>query len=106
LTGIATIILGLLLLLAPQRRSTAIALPEKRLMACLMTVLGILAVYAASIGVLGYVIPTGISGIPLFRMFGGYGWRTCVMASILCAAGLYGLFVLGLGMSFPRGLFF
>ena len=106
LTGILMIILGFALLLVMNPSAIKVNFPERPLMIRLMTVLGILAVYAASIKILGYVVPTGVFGIPLFRMFGGYGWRTCIAASILCTAGLYGLFIFGLGMSFPKGLFF
>ncbi len=106
LTGIAMIILGLLLLLVKKPKSIKVVFPEKTVMIRLMTILGILVVYSVCIAYLGYVVPTVILGIPLFRLFGGYKWLFCVATSIICTAGLYALFVFGLGMSFPRGIFF
>jgi putative tricarboxylic transport membrane protein len=106
LTGTAMIILGLLLLFVTKPKSIKVVFPEKPVMIRLMTILGILSVYTFCINYLGYVIPTVLFGIPLFRLFGGYKWFLSVATSIICTAGLYALFIFGLGMSFPRGLFF
>ena len=106
LTGTAMIILGLLLLLVTKPKSIRVVFPERPTMIRLMTILGILAVYSICINYLGYVIPTVLFGIPLFRLFGRDKWLMCVATSIICTAGLYALFIFGLGMSFPRGLFF
>jgi putative tricarboxylic transport membrane protein len=106
LTGIAMIILGLLLLFVTKPKPIKVIFPEKPFMIRLMTIFGILAVYSVCIKYLGYVIPTALFGIPLFRLFGGYKWLQCVATSLICTAGLYVLFVFGLGMSFPRGMFF
>ncbi len=106
LIGIAMITLGLLLLFVVKPASVKVVFPEKSRMLRLMTILGILAAYAGSIAYLGYVIPTALFGALLFRLFGDYRWLTCVVTSIVCTVALYALFVLGLGMSFPRGLFF
>jgi putative tricarboxylic transport membrane protein len=106
LTGIAMIILGLLLVFVNKPKLIKVVFPEKPLMIRLMMILGILLVYSVSIKYLGYVLPTLLFGVPLFRLFGGYNWPMCIATSILCTAGLYGVFVLGLGMSFPSGLLF
>jgi len=106
LTGIAMIVLGLLLLFVTKPKSIKVVFPEKPVMLRLLTVLGILAAYSLCIAYLGYVIPTVLFGIPLFRLFGGYKWFRCVISSIVCTAGLYAVFVFGLGMSFPRSVFF
>jgi hypothetical protein len=106
LTGTAMIILGFLLLFVRKPKSIKAVFPEKPGMIRLMTILGILAVYSVCIKYLGYLIPTFLFGIPLFRLFGRYQWLMCVATSIICTAALYAIFVFGLGMSFPRGLFF
>jgi putative tricarboxylic transport membrane protein len=106
LTGIAMIVLGFLLLFVTKPKSIKVVFPEKPVMISLLTVLGILAAYSVCLAYLGYVIPTVLFGIPLFRLFGGYKWLRCVIASIICTAVLYAVFVFGLGMSFPRGVFF
>jgi len=106
LTGIAMVTLGLLLLFVVKPAPVKVVFPERPLMIHLMTVLGSLAAYSGCIAYLGYVIPTGLFGVLLFRLFGDYRWLTCIATSIVCTAALYALFVLGLGMSFPRGLFF
>ncbi len=105
ITGAAMIILGLVLLFTREPQSMKAGFPGKPVTIRLVTILGILAIYAISIQYLGYVVPTVLFGIPLFRLFGGYKWIHCVVISIICAAGLYGTFVFGLGMSFPRGPF-
>ncbi len=106
LTGTAMIIIGLLLLSVRKPKSVQVVFPEKPKMIRLMTILGILSVYSLGIHYLGYVLPTVLAGIPLFRLFGGYPWFTCVATSMICTAGLYALFIFGLGMPFPAGLFF
>lgn len=106
LTGMAMVILGLLLLFVVKSAPAKVVLPDRSLMIRLMSVLGILAAYSGCIAYLGYVIPTGLFGVVLFRLFGDYRWLTCVAMSVVCTAALYALFVLGLGMSFPRGPFF
>jgi putative tricarboxylic transport membrane protein len=106
LTGIAMILLGLLLLFSKRAKPVNVVFPEKPVVIRMMTILGLLAVYSVCIYYLGYVVPTVLFGIPLFRLFGGYHWLRCVAISALCTTGLYAVFVLGLGMSFPRGLLF
>jgi putative tricarboxylic transport membrane protein len=105
LTGAAMILLGLVLLFKTKRPSIKVGFPEKPVMTRLMVILGILMLYSISIKHLGYIASTGLAGIPLFRLFGGRTWGRCLALSILCTAGLYAVFVYGLGMSFPRGLF-
>jgi putative tricarboxylic transport membrane protein len=106
LTGLAVVMLGLLLLFVVKPASVKVVFPERPLMMRLMMILGILVAYSGCIAYLGYVIPTALFGVVLFRLFGDYRWLTCVATSIVCTTALYALFVLGLGMSFPRGLFF
>ncbi len=105
ITGAAMIILGLILFFTTEARSIRVRFPERPVVIRLVVILGILTIYSISIKPLGYLLPTGLCGIPLFRMFGGYTWGRCTAISIICTAGLYTVFVFGLGMSFPRGLF-
>jgi len=105
LTGLAMLGLGVLLIIRSNARPIRAVYPGKAVVVRLMAILGILVFYAISLKYLGYILPTLLFGIPLFRLFGGYAWRKCLAVSALSTAGLYLVFVLGLGMSFPRGLF-
>ncbi len=106
LLGLVMIILGSVLLCARGPSPVKAVFPSRPIRLRVAATLALLTAYAIALAPLGYVVATAVVGVPLFRLFGGYRWLACVVASAACSLGLYGVFVLGLGMSFPSGLFF
>lgn len=54
---------------------------------------------------LGYVPSSCLTSIVLFRLFGAYRWRTCLMAAVLLTGSLYLVFIRFLKLPFPIGIF-
>lgn len=105
LVGGVLIALGLLMMFVLKPAAIKPDFPPKPMMQRLIAIMLVVAVYSVLIPRLGYVLPTAIAGVFLFKLFGTSSWFKCVLISLLCTAGLYLLFVTGLGMNFPRGIF-
>jgi hypothetical protein len=104
-TGIALAVFAALLLFVLKHTPFKPEFPEKSMFIRLIKSLVILALYSVSVSYLGFVLPTLIYGVFLFRLFGNYIWLKCLFISGISTAGLYLVFIYGLGMNFPRGIF-
>jgi putative tricarboxylic transport membrane protein len=104
LLGGILILLGVLLLIWPERYKVAVTSPEVRqnITGCLVAMF----VYQVIIFTLGYVTATfGVAAV-LFRLFGSYPWRVSIGYSVVLTAILYLVFQAGLHIPFPRGVLF
>ena len=105
ITGGALIILGLVMLIFPGQRKFTIQYPEKEVAIRMVLTVVVLLIYIFALEQIGFLASTAICGILFIRLFGGYSWVKCILISAVTTAALYAVFVLALGMSFPRGIF-
>jgi putative tricarboxylic transport membrane protein len=63
---------------------------------------GVLVLYAASIPLLGFVVPTVLASGALARLFGGR-WLHGLGVGLFLGLSLYGLFAWGFGLELPVG---
>ena len=106
ITGGVLIILGLVLIVKPGKRKFTIKFPERATAINMIGAAILLVIYSVLLEKLGFAASTAICGVFLFRLFGGYSWLRCVLAAAITAVMLHLVFVTGLGMAFPHGIFF
>jgi putative tricarboxylic transport membrane protein len=104
LLGGILILLGVLLLIWPERYEAAVTTAEVRqnITACLVAMF----VYHVMIYTLGYVIATIGGAAVLFRLFGSYRWGVSIGYAVVVTAIIYLVFQVGLHIPFPRGVLF
>lgn len=68
--------------------------------------IGIFAMYAVLIDIVGYLIPTILFLGLAFRILGVRSWKTNIVLTSAVAAGLYVIFIHYCEMIFPRGILF
>jgi len=71
-----------------------------------VAMIGIFAMYAILIDIIGYVIPTVLFFLLAFRILGVRSWKTNIVLTSVVVAGLYVVFIRYCEMIFPRGIFF
>jgi putative tricarboxylic transport membrane protein len=104
LLGGLLFVLGVLLLLWPERYKVAVAAREscQKITACLAAMFA----YIFFIFTFGYVTATFCAAAVLFRLFGSYRWGISLGYSAVLTAILYMVFQVGLHIAFPRGVLF
>jgi putative tricarboxylic transport membrane protein len=71
-----------------------------------LAMVGIIALYAALIQFLGYLIATPIFFLLMFRVVGVNSWRRNVALTVILSAVYYFIFVHYCSVIFPRGIFY
>ena len=71
-----------------------------------VAMIGIFAMYAILIDIVGYLIPTILFFWLAFRILGVRSWKTNIVLTSVVAASLYVVFIHYCEMIFPRGIFF
>ena len=71
-----------------------------------VVLIGIFAMYAVLIDIIGYLIPTILFFLLAFRLLGVRSWKTNIVLTSVVVAGLYVVFIRYCEMIFPRGIFF
>src|SRR5690606_21322250 len=104
IVGSVLILLGLIMAL---RRSKVfkVRFPDKAIMRNMILVMAVLVAYWIMINYLGYTIATLIASVVLFRVIGSYTYKKALLYSAIQTAGIYVIFVYGLSMPLPVGLF-
>jgi putative tricarboxylic transport membrane protein len=101
---VVLITLGALKTLVIKEPRRQVTFPQGRLARKIIGSMATLFIYWACLEFLGYLVSTLLCSAVLFRLFGDYRWRTCVLASILLTGSLYLVFIRFLKMPFPVGI--
>ncbi len=103
--GVVLLALGILKTFVVRGPVRKVVFPKGKVARKIIGSMGMLFVYWAFLGFLGYVISTFLSSVALFRLFGDYRWRTCFLAAVILTTSLYLIFIRFLRMPFPIGIF-
>ena len=103
--GTLFLALGVLNIFVVRKSGKKVVLPKGKVAWNIIGSMGILFIYWAFLGFLGYVISTFLSSIALFRLFGESRWQFCFLAAFILTTNLYLLFIRFLKMPFPIGIF-
>jgi putative tricarboxylic transport membrane protein len=103
--GVVLLALGILKTFIIREPHRQVTFPRGRLARKIIGSMATLFVYWACLEFLGYLVSTFLCSTVLFKLFGDYRWRTCVIASVLLTGSLYLIFIRFLKMPFPVGIF-
>ena len=102
--GMALLILGALMTFVVKSPPLKVDFPKKEIAGKMIASLTCLLGYWALLPLLGYTPGTFLCATLLFYLFGGYRWRTCLVAAALLTACVYLVFIYFLKMPFPVGV--
>lgn len=106
LLGAVLILLGFVLFITGRRDRKKTLFPttiiRNKMIGCIIYMF----VHALLIPVIGYLIPTFMVSAALFHIIGSYRMVTSFFYAVLLTSVLYFVFVIGLTITFPRGVFF
>ncbi len=102
LLGGLLILLGILLFFLPGRyeRSASTGGLSKQMTGSVATMF----VYMFLLATVGYAVSTFFTAMALFRLIGAYSWRISAGYSLVLTTIMYLVFIVGLQITFPRGV--
>lgn len=105
IVGALLVVLGLILAFIAKVPAFSVEYPTGRLAMRIILTMVVLFAYVGLIQVLGYTVATILAGIAVFRTFGDYSWPKCTVMAVIMGACLSLIFVFGLDVPFPQGIF-
>jgi len=102
--GVVLLSLGILKTFVVKAPAKRVSFPRGKVAGKILGSMATLFAYWACLAYLGYVVSTFLGSGVLFKLFGEYRWRTCLVASTLLTTSLYIIFIRFLKMPFPIGI--
>lgn len=95
-------VLGIICLLRPEKQEAGAV--DKEALSSIKKVFIVLFIYCLGISWAGYLAGTFAAGVLLFKIIGAFRIHAAIFFSALLTGGLYGVFIVLLGIRFPTGI--